>query len=124
MVWAVKLAGGGAAANSGSAKRSTGRRDTLHSILIPQTLMKTLFLIAAAGGMLAAQSPYLSDLHQLTPGGQNAEAYWSPDGKRLTFQSTRRPYESDPEFIMNADGSDQPPASTGKRTTPCGCLLP
>jgi dipeptidyl aminopeptidase/acylaminoacyl peptidase len=37
---------------------------------------------------LTGQS-HLTNLKQLTFGGQNAEAYWSPDGKRLIFQSTR-----------------------------------
>jgi TolB protein len=86
--------------------------------------MKRLLFISAAAGVLAAQAPYLADLHQLTHGGQNAEAYWSPDGKRLIFQSTRKPYECDQEFIMNADGSDQHLVSTGKGQTTCGYFLP
>lgn len=32
---------------------------------------------------------FYSNVRQLTSGGENAEAYWSPDGKRLIFQSTR-----------------------------------
>ena len=32
---------------------------------------------------------HIDNLKQLTHGGQNAEAYWAPDGKRLIFQSTR-----------------------------------
>ena len=55
--------------------------------------------------------------------GQNAEAYWSPDGKRLIFQTTRPPYECDQIFIMNADGSDQHLVSTGKGRTTCGYFL-
>jgi Tol biopolymer transport system component len=86
--------------------------------------MKQLFLGLAAAGVLAAQGPYLTDLRQLTHGGQNAEAYWSPDGKRLIFQSTRKPYDCDQEFIMNADGSDQHLVSTGKGQTTCGYFLP
>jgi Tol biopolymer transport system component len=61
---------------------------------------------------------------QLTHGGENAEAYWAPDGKRIIFQSTRAPYECDQEFIMNADGSDQHLVSTGKGRTTCGYFLP
>jgi TolB protein len=86
--------------------------------------MKKLVLMFAAGGVLAAQGLYLTDLRQLTHGGQNAEAYWSPDGRRLIFQSTRKPYECDQEFIMNADGSDQHLVSTGKGATTCGYFLP
>jgi len=62
-------------------------------------------------------------MKQLTFGGQNAEAYWSPDGKRLIFQSTRDKLQCDQEFIMNADGSDQHLVSTGKGRTTCGYFL-
>ena len=50
---------------------------------------------------------HLRHVKQLTFGGQNAEAYFSYDGKRLIFQTTREPYKCDQIFIMNADGSDQ-----------------
>jgi TolB protein len=75
---------------------------------------KMLSIAVAAVSLAAAQPVRLTDLHQLTHGGQNAEAYWSPDGKRLIFQSTRQPYGCDQMFIMNADGSDQHLVSTGK----------
>ena len=68
-------------------------------------------------------TPHLANIRQLTSGGQNAEAYWSPDGRRLIFQSTRQPYECDQIFIMNADGSDSHLVSTGKGRTTCGYFL-
>jgi len=37
---------------------------------------------------------HLRHVKQLTFGGQNAEAYFSADGKRLIFQSTRPPYSA------------------------------
>jgi Tol biopolymer transport system component len=80
-----------------------------------------VFLLASAVGF--AQSGHIRNLRQLTSGGQNAEAYWSPDGKRLVFQSTRPPYECDQIFIMNADGSGQRLVSTGKGRTTCGYFL-
>jgi len=80
-------------------------------------------LIATA--CLAAEAPpsHLTNIRQLTSGGQNAEAYWSPDGQRLIFQTTRPPYACDQMFIMNADGSDQHLVSTGKGRTTCGYFL-
>jgi TolB protein len=77
-------------------------------------------LFAAAA---CAATPHLANIRQLTHGGQNAEAYWSPDGKRLIFQSTRPPYGCDQMFIMNADGSDPHLVSTGKGRTTCGYFL-
>jgi Tol biopolymer transport system component len=80
-------------------------------------------LIAIA--CLAAEAPpsHLTNIRQLTSGGQNAEAYWSPDGQRLIFQTTRPPYGCDQIFIMNADGSDQHLVSSGKGRTTCGYFL-
>ena len=63
---------------------------------------------------------HLHNVKQLTFGGQNAEAYFSYDGKRLIFMSTRKPYECDQIFTMNTDGSDQRLVSTGKGRTTCG----
>ena len=82
-----------------------------------------VFVTMAAAAVAAGQSSHLSGFSQLTHGGQNAEAYWSPDGKRLIFQTTRPPYECDQIFIMNADGTDQHLVSTGKGRTTCGYFL-
>src|SRR5579863_3366783 len=71
----------------------------------------------------AQTSPHLDNLKQLTAGGQNAEAYWSPDGKRLIFQSTRDGRSCDQQYIMNADGSGVHLVSTGKGVTTCGYFL-
>lgn len=67
---------------------------------------------------------HLMNLKQLTNGGQNAEAYWAPDGKRIVFQSTRDKLQCDQIFVMNADGSEQRMVSTGKGRTTCGYFLP
>jgi Tol biopolymer transport system component len=66
---------------------------------------------------------HLSNLKQLTHGGQNAEAYWSPDGKKLIFQSTRDGAQCDQIYTMGADGSNQKMVSTGKGVTTCGYFL-
>ena len=86
-------------------------------------MQKTLFLAILGAAVAAGQNSYLNDLKQLTHGGQNAEAYWAPDGKRLIFQTTRAPYECDQIFIMNADGTDQHLVSTGKGRTTCAYFL-
>lgn len=93
-------------------------------------MSRRLALLFACSTLLlpAQEAPpegrHLRNIRQLTSGGQNAEAYWSPDGKRLIFQSTREPYKCDQIFVMNADGSDQRLVSTGKGRTTCGYFLP
>jgi Tol biopolymer transport system component len=67
---------------------------------------------------------FLTNIRQLTSGGENAEAYWSPDGRRLIFQSTRAGSKCDQIYVMNADGSNQHLVSTGKGRTTCGYFLP
>ena len=70
------------------------------------------------------QEIHLRHVKQLTYGGQNAEAYFSYDGKRLTFQTTRAPYPCDQIFIMNTDGSEQHLVSTGRGKTTCSYFYP
>src|ERR1035438_7230688 len=93
------------------------------AILQQSPMCKIILTILAAAALAAAQPAQLTDIRQLTHGGENAEAYWAPDGKRLIFQTTRPPYDCDQIFIMNADGSDQHLVSTGKGRTTCGYFL-
>jgi TolB protein len=67
---------------------------------------------------------HLRHVKQLTFGGQNAEAYFSYDGRKLIFMSTRQPYQCDQIFIMNTDGSNVRLESTGKGRTTCGYFWP
>ncbi len=63
---------------------------------------------------------FFGKITQLTDGGENAEAYFSRDGTRLIFQSSRDGRECDQQYIMNVDGSDVRMVSTGEGTTTCG----
>lgn len=63
---------------------------------------------------------HLTNIRQLTFGGQNAEAYFSTDGKRIVFQSTRDDHPCDQEYVMNVDGSDVHRVSNGLGRTTCG----
>ncbi len=67
---------------------------------------------------------HLRHVRQLTFGGTNAEAYFSHDGRRLIFQSTRGAYACDQIFVMNVDGSGVRLVSTGRGKTTCGYFFP
>lgn len=66
----------------------------------------------------------LRNIRQLTFGGENAEAYFSADGKKLIFQSTREGHGCDLIYTMNVDGSDVRLISTEKGRTTCGYFFP
>lgn len=72
---------------------------------------------------------HLSNIRQLTFGGDNAEAYFSFDDSRLVFQATNPNWgaECDQIFYMPLTGSEgqQPPLlSTGKGRTTCAFFMP
>ena len=81
-------------------------------------------VLLAAAPLRAQSALYIKNIRQLTFGGQNAESYFSPDGKRLVFQSTRDGLQCDQIFVMNTDGSGVQMVSTGRGRTTCGYFLP
>jgi Tol biopolymer transport system component len=68
--------------------------------------------------------PHLANVRQLTFGGENAEAYFSFDGRRLIFQSTRDGAACDQIYTMNVDGSGTTRVSSGKGRTTCAFFYP
>jgi TolB protein len=92
-----------------------------------RTLLYTItLLVAFCTGALAqtglpavAGEAHLKDIKQLTFGGENAEAYFSFDGKQLIFQSKREPLKCDQIFTMNIDGSNVKMVSNGEGRTTC-----
>lgn len=66
---------------------------------------------------------HLRNIRQLTNGGENAEAYFSNDGKRLIFQSTRDGRSCDQQYVMNSDGSGLRRVSNGAGKTTCGYFM-
>jgi TolB protein len=94
------------------------------------TLALTVSVAACLSGDAPVPSPavtvaahageaHLTNIRQLTFGGENAEAYWSADGQHITFQSTRDGRTCDQQYVMRADGSDLKLISAGGKTT-CG----
>jgi Tol biopolymer transport system component len=90
----------------------------------PVIAVLMLFAFSAVGQTNAQQEKHLRNIRQLTFGGQNAEAYFSADGKRLIFQTSREGVPCDQIFVMNVDGSDQHMVSTGKGRTTCSYFFP
>jgi len=70
------------------------------------------------------EEKHLKNIKQLTFGGENAEAYFSADGKQLIFQSTRDGRECDQIHTMNVDGGNVRMISTGDGRTTCSYFFP
>lgn len=69
--------------------------------------------------------PRLTNLQMLTHAGQNAEAYFSTDGKQLIFQATWPGInECDQQYIMDVAGRGTRRVSNGLGRTTCGYFLP
>src|SRR5215203_7181110 len=74
--------------------------------------------------LLLAGEKHLRNIKQLTFGGENAEAYFSSDGKQLIFQSTRDGRGCDQIYAMNVDGSNVKMLSNGQGRTTCSYIFP
>ena len=85
------------------------------------TLLVCLSFAAAAqtDSLAVTGEKRLANIKQLTNGGENAEAYWSTDGKQLIFQSKRDGRACDQIYTMNADGSNVKMVSNGEGRTTC-----
>jgi len=68
---------------------------------------------------------HLRNVRQLTFGGENAEAYWSGDGRSLIFQSKRDGRGCDQIYTMSAgEGAQTRMVSTGGGATTCSYFFP
>jgi len=74
--------------------------------------------------LIDERETHFAGLHQLTFGGQNAEAYWSVDDEWIVFQATPRGGTCDQQYVMRPDGSGLRLVSTGEGRTTCGYFLP
>src|SRR5215475_3285615 len=71
-----------------------------------------------------AQERHLKNIRQLTDGGENAEAYFSFDGQRLSFQSTRGAHGCDQIYTMKTDGTDLHLITNNQGRTTCSFYYP
>jgi Tol biopolymer transport system component len=63
---------------------------------------------------------HLAEIRQLTFGGENAEAYFAPDGRRLIFQATPPGEACDQQYLLDLATGETRRVSTGKGRTTCG----
>jgi Tol biopolymer transport system component len=63
---------------------------------------------------------HLAEVRQLTFGGENAEAYFSPDGRHLIFQATPPGEACDQQYVLDLAAGETRRVSSGKGRTTCG----
>lgn len=75
-------------------------------------------------GALDQSERHLRNVTQLTFDGDNGEAYFSPDGRRLIFQSNRGGYACDKIWTMDIDGSNKRMVSPDHGAHTCSFFFP
>ncbi|HKK07513.1 MAG TPA: hypothetical protein VKA44_01365 [Gemmatimonadota bacterium] len=104
----VLAAGPGRAPAAPPAARAAAAADTVHAVPVrPEP-----------------GEAHLADLRMLTFEGQNAEAYFSPDDRRLIFQATPRGAGCDQIYVMDVDGRGRRRISSGSGRTTCAYFFP
>lgn len=104
-----------------------------HILAISCVIFSSLMSLAAADPTKPTDSStatifpgekHLTNIRQLTFGGQNAEAYFNHDASQIIFQSSRDGHDCDAIYMMNADGSSVRLVSSGKGATTCSFIQP
>ncbi len=95
------------------------------SLIVPGMLAAFLAVApgVAAQGVSRAAEPtekFFGNITQITFSGQNAEAYFSADGKRLILQRQENDSTCDQEYTINVDGTGLRRVSNGMGRTTCG----
>jgi len=63
---------------------------------------------------------HLKEVRQLTFGGENAEPYFSPDGRKIIFQATTPQGGCDQQFVLDLATGETKRVSSGKGRVTCG----
>src|SRR4029077_17542959 len=85
--------------------------------------------VAKSSSLALPEENHLRNVRQLTFGGQNAEAYFSPDDRQLIFQHQGSDVPCDQIYTIPVTTPDGKPAqpklvSTGKGRTTCSYFFP
>jgi Tol biopolymer transport system component len=99
--------------------------DPTHHFVVPEFYANR----PGAGFVVGAGRPFgisndkemhFADVRQLTFAGENAEAYFSPDGTRLIYQATTEPGSCDQQYILDLATGETTLVSSGRGRTTCG----
>lgn len=95
------------------------------ALAIMGTLAWAILLKAQETLLFPGEEKHLKNVRMLTKGGENAEAYFSPDGKWIVWQGRwDNNFPADQIWIMPAEGGEPRLLSTGKGKTTCSFFVP
>jgi Tol biopolymer transport system component len=82
-------------------------------------------LVIAAGKAVDSlpNEPHLKNVRQLTFDGQNAEGYWSNDGRKVILQRRSDDMPADQIYVLDMSTGEMQRVSTGKGKTTCSYFL-
>ncbi len=102
--------------------------------LCSQTAATASRTVPTPDSVKAVEGKHFKNLRQITFGGDNAEAYFAPDGKSISFQSNNPKWglQCDQIFFLDLakplnphDSTKRPPLiSTGRGRTTCSFIMP
>ena len=78
----------------------------------------------AAASLAAPGEDHLTNVRQLTFGGENAEAYWAFDGSQLVYQARKPGAECDQIYVLDPETTETSLVSTGEGRTTCAYFYP
>ena len=117
---AAEPAGRGAAGRAGRAQQDRAQRGSSQA----RQLSLPGALSAAPPGppRRRPEEKHFRNLRQLTFGGQNAEGYWSPDGKQIIYQRMNEAegVMCDQEYVVELATGKSRRVSNGKGRVTCG----
>ena len=75
--------------------------------------------------MIHPEEKHFRNLRQITFGGENAEGYWSPDGRKIVYQrrNAAEGVACDQEFVLDLASGESRRVSNGKGRVTCGYFL-
>jgi len=78
----------------------------------------------AGPAVIHPDEKHFKNLRQLTFGGENAEGYWSQDGRQISYQrrNAAEGLECDQEFVLDVASGKSRMVSNGKGRVTCGYL--
>jgi Tol biopolymer transport system component len=79
----------------------------------------------AGPAVIHPEERHLRNLRQLTFGGQNAEGYWSADGRSIVYQRMNEAegLMCDQEYVVDVESGKSRRVSSGKGRVTCGYFL-